>query len=228
MTAVTARANGGMVTAPHAVAAQCGARILAEGGNAIEAVLATAATLSVVYPHMTGLGGDSFWLIAEPGKDPLTIDGAGAAGSAVSAELYHRHGLAAVPWRGALAANTVAGALSAWSAASQLSATWGGRLPLSRIFAEAVALAEQGIAVTAGHADAALRFQAELDAVPGFRALHFSGATPPRVERAAAATGAGTYVRHAGARRPAQFLRRRSRRADRRGTRRRGRTAGRG
>ena len=55
-----------MVTAPHALAAQSGARILAEGGNAIEAALATAATLAAVYPHMTGLGGDAFWLIAEP------------------------------------------------------------------------------------------------------------------------------------------------------------------
>lgn len=44
-----------MVTAPHALAAESGARILADGGNAIEAALATAATLSVVYPHMTGL-----------------------------------------------------------------------------------------------------------------------------------------------------------------------------
>jgi len=66
-----------MVTAPHALAAQSGAQILAEGGNAIEAALATAATLAVVYPHMTGLGGDAFWLIAEPQRAPVTIDGAG-------------------------------------------------------------------------------------------------------------------------------------------------------
>ena len=84
----TVRSSGGMVTAPHALAAQCGARILGAGGNAIEAALGTAAMLTVVYPHMTGLGGDSFWLIAEPGRAPFTIDGAGRAGAAVNAALY--------------------------------------------------------------------------------------------------------------------------------------------
>ncbi len=168
-----------MVTAPHALAAQTGARILAEGGNAIEAALATAATLAVVYPHMTGLGGDSFWLIAEPGRAPLTIDGAGRAGARLSVSFYRERGLSEVPWRGALAANTVAGAVSAWAAAWAISRQWGGRLPLAGIFAEAMALAEQGTIVTGGHADAALRFLAALQPVPGFSALHLTGGAPP-------------------------------------------------
>src|SRR5216683_3112292 len=66
------------------------------------------------------------------------------------------------PQRGALAANTVAGAVSAWAAAWAISRQWGGRLPLAGIFAEAMALAEQGTIVTGGHADAALRFLAAL------------------------------------------------------------------
>src|SRR5260221_3378778 len=128
----TTRSSRGMVTAPHALAAQTGARILAEGGNAIEAALATAATLAVVYPHMTGLGGDSFWLVAEPGCPPRTIDGAGRAGSRVSAALYEERDLHAVPWRGPLAANTVAGTVSAWASAWEINAELQGRLPLSR------------------------------------------------------------------------------------------------
>jgi gamma-glutamyltranspeptidase len=94
MMPATRRASGGMVTAPHVLAAESGARILADGGTAIEAALATAATLAVVYPHMTGLGGDSFWLVAEPGCVPRTIDGAGRAGSRVSAiqSLYFEFG----------------------------------------------------------------------------------------------------------------------------------------
>ena len=103
----TARSKNGMVSAPHALAAQSGASILAEGGNAIEAALGVAATLCVVYPHMTGLGGDSFWLTAVPGSAPIAVDGAGRAGAAVNPELYHERGLAAIPWRGPLAANTV-------------------------------------------------------------------------------------------------------------------------
>jgi gamma-glutamyltranspeptidase len=179
----TVRSSAGMVTAPHALAAQCGARILAEGGNAIDAALATAAVLAVVYPHMTGLGGDSFWLIAEPGRAPVTIDGAGRAGASVSVTLYEKAGCSTVPWRGPLAANTVAGAVSAWAAAREIGQGWGDQLSLARVFAEAIALAERGTLVTQSHADALLRVRAELEPVSGFRALHL-------VEGAAPAAGA--------------------------------------
>jgi gamma-glutamyltranspeptidase len=176
---ITTRSLAGMVTAPHALAAQAGARVLAEGGNAIEATLATAATLCVVYPHMTGLGGDSFWLIAEPGAPPLTIDGAGRSGAAVTPGLYRDHGLSEIPWRGPLAANTVAGAVSAWQAACDISRRWGGRLPLTRIFEDAITLARQGTVVTQGHAEAASRFRASLEPVRGFTDLHFVRGAPP-------------------------------------------------
>jgi gamma-glutamyltranspeptidase len=179
MTMRTAQSNAGMVTAPHALAAQSGARILAEGGNAIEAALATAAVLSVVYPHMTGLGGDSFWLIAESGRTPLTIDGAGRAGAQVSTSLYRGLGLQEIPWRGPLAANTVAGAVSAWDAAWEISRQWGGRSALSQVFSDAITLAEHGMRVTAGHADAANRFRDALEPVSGFSALHFIAGAPP-------------------------------------------------
>jgi gamma-glutamyltranspeptidase/glutathione hydrolase len=169
-----------MVTAPHADAAAAGARILAEGGNAIEAALATAAVLTVVYPHMTGIGGDSFWLIAEPDEAPLTIDGSGRAGMRVDPSLYRRHDLQAVPWRGPLAANTVAGSVSAWGEAWDVSRSWQGRLSPARVLEQAVALARDGSVVTAGHAHALAAYRAELEPVAGFRALHFIGDTPPQ------------------------------------------------
>lgn len=168
-----------MVTAPHALAAQSGARILAEGGNAIEAALAAAAVLTVVYPHMTGLGGDSFWLIAEPGGSPVTIDGAGRAGAGVSIALYQGLALKEIPWRGPLSANTVAGAVSAWCSAWEVSRRWGGRLPLARIFEDATALAQRGTIVTASHAGALSRLRAELASMPGFSTMHFLDAAPP-------------------------------------------------
>lgn len=64
---------GGMVTAPHHLAAQAGAAVLREGGNAIEAMVTAAATIAVVYPRMSGIGGDGFRLISEPGKDPVAV-----------------------------------------------------------------------------------------------------------------------------------------------------------
>ena len=52
----------GVTTAPHRFAAQTGAEVLRDGGNAIEAMIAMAATIAVVYPHMNSIGGDGFWL----------------------------------------------------------------------------------------------------------------------------------------------------------------------
>ena len=64
----TMRSSRGAVSAPHHLAAQAGLRVLREGGNAIEAMVATAAAIAVVYPHMNALGGDNFWLINKSGR----------------------------------------------------------------------------------------------------------------------------------------------------------------
>ena len=56
----TVRGQGGIVTAPHYLAAQAGLDVLKDGGSAAQATIAVAATLAVVYPHMTGIGGDGF------------------------------------------------------------------------------------------------------------------------------------------------------------------------
>lgn len=50
----------GMAVAPHHLASQSAVAVLREGGSAIEAMVAAAATIAVVYPHMNGLGGDGF------------------------------------------------------------------------------------------------------------------------------------------------------------------------
>jgi len=174
-------ARRGMVTSPHHLASQAGLAVLRDGGTAIEAAIATAATLCVVYPHMTGLGGDAFWLISEPGKPPVSIDGSGAAGAKVDAELYRSRGLDAVPIRGPLAANTVAGALSSWQLALDVSAHWGGRLPLRRLFEDAIHAAAEGCAVTVHQAAATQSHLAELKGQPGFADLFLVRGKPPAV-----------------------------------------------
>src|SRR5690606_41742515 len=63
-----AMATGGMVASPHYFASLAGLRVLQEGGSAVDAAIAVNSTLGVVYPHMTGMGGDSFWLIHEIGR----------------------------------------------------------------------------------------------------------------------------------------------------------------
>src|SRR3954465_11511571 len=97
-------------------------------------MVAAAATIAVVYPHMNGIGGDGFWLIAEPGKPPVGIDACGAAAAAATPDLYPTHGHAVLPSRGPLAANTVAGTVSGWGAALEIAHTWSSRpLPLHRL-----------------------------------------------------------------------------------------------
>ncbi len=172
-------ARRGMVTSPHHLASQAGLAVLRDGGTAIEAAIAAAATLAVVYPHMTGLGGDAFWLISEPGKPPVSIDGSGAAGGKVDAELYRRAGLAAVPVRGPMAANTVAGAVSSWQLALDVSAHWGGRLPLGRLFEDAIHAAREGFAVGQHQAECTSRNLDVLKRQPGFADTFLVKRKPP-------------------------------------------------
>ena len=133
-----------MVVAPHHLAAQVGLDVLRDGGNAIEAMVAAASTIAVVYPHMNALGGDNFWLIDAGDGAPIGIDACGAAAARATVELYRDRGFAKIPSRGPLAANTVAGAVSGWDAALEVSARWGGRLPLSRLLEDAARIGSLG------------------------------------------------------------------------------------
>lgn len=175
----TVRAHRGMVTAPHHLASEAGLRVLRDGGNAIEATIAMAATLSVVYPHMTGIGGDGFWLVAAPGSRPVGIEACGRAARAATPERYLADGYQAIPTRGPLAANTVAATVSGWEAALALSAQRGGRLPLARLLEDAIHYATHGFPVTASQADLTSAKLHELEAVHGFAGTFLVGGKSP-------------------------------------------------
>ena len=73
-------APNGMVTSPHSLASAAGVDALRTGGSAIDAAIAASAVLSVVYPHMTGIGGDAFWLIHDGRSGEVKyINGGGRA-----------------------------------------------------------------------------------------------------------------------------------------------------
>lgn len=175
----TPMSRRGMVTAPHHLASQAGLSVLRDGGTAIEAAVATAAALAVVYPHMNAIGGDGFWLIAEPGQAPVAIDACGAAGAGVTLDLYRSHGLAAVPWRGPLAAITVAGTISGWQEALALSAGWQAPRPLERLLEEAIFHAEHGVPTPAGLTATLSRKGPELQTQFGFAEVFLPGGTVP-------------------------------------------------
>jgi oxamate amidohydrolase len=164
----TMRSYRGMVTAPHHLAARAGLRVLEEGGNAIEAMVAAAAVITVVYPHMNALGGDNFWLIHAPGKDVIGVDACGGAAAKADIQFYKHLGLKAIPSRGNLAALTVAGAVSGWETALRASADWCGTMPLERLLEDAIYYAEDGIAVTKTLAENTRLKLGEMDHAPGF------------------------------------------------------------
>ncbi|MGZ5845151.1 MAG: gamma-glutamyltransferase, partial [Xanthobacteraceae bacterium] len=96
----TAGHRRGVAAAPHHAAAAAGRAVLAEGGNAIEAVVAMAATIAAVYPHMNHIGGDGFWLVRERSGGVRALMAAGRAGARASRELYAGHDV--IPARGPL------------------------------------------------------------------------------------------------------------------------------
>lgn len=176
-----ARASRGMAVAPHALAAQSALAVLREGGNAVEAMIAAAATIATVYPHMNSLGGDGFWLIARPGESPRALEACGAAATAASIDAYRARGLETIPFRGPLAANTMAGTVSGWQAAW----TWsrealGGRLPVSRLLDDAIIHARDGIPVTEGQATSVASRQHELAPIEGYARLFMPDGVVPQ------------------------------------------------
>ena len=80
--------NGGMVTAEHPLAAEAGARILASGGNAVDAAVAAAFAMGVVEPTTSGLGGVAWCVIRQPNGTITTIDGGGAAPVRATPDLF--------------------------------------------------------------------------------------------------------------------------------------------
>jgi gamma-glutamyltranspeptidase/glutathione hydrolase len=173
-------ATRGMVVAPHALAAQSGLAVLRDGGNAIEAMVAAAASIAMVYPHMNSIGGDAFWLVLPPAGAPFAIEACGPAAQAASIDWYRARGQDAIPSRGAAAANTMAGTIGGWAAALQQSAgRFAGRLPLSRLLADAIAYGRDGFAVTPSQAAITAAKLPELQHQPGFdQAFLTEGAAP--------------------------------------------------
>jgi len=156
------------VAAPHRLAAETGRAILGEGGNALEAMVAMAATVAVVYPHMNGVGGDGFWIVSEPGGRVRAIEACGPAGALATIERYRSRGYEAIPPRGPDAALTVAGAIGGWQLALDYARSLGGRLPLTALLFDAVRLAREGYPVSQSEARYAPKEIEALRAAPGF------------------------------------------------------------
>ena len=175
----TKRSYNGMVVAPHHLAAEAGLSVLKEGGNAIEAMIAAASTIAVVYPHMNGLGGDSFWLIGRAGAQPVGIRACGRAAQGVSRQWYKERGLTAIPGRGPQSAITVFGTVDGWHKAFDMSRMQhDGKLPLQRLLEEAKHYAQHGVPVSRTLHNNAVKKLDELRDVPGFAETYLLNGAP--------------------------------------------------
>ena len=139
-------APNGVVTSPHSLASSAGIDVLRAGGSAVDAAIATTAALAVLYPHMTGIGGDAFWLIHDAKtREVRYLNGGGRAAASASVEWFRSRGHSEIPFRGVLPATlTTPGSVSSWIEAHAAY----GRLPLRRCLETAIGYARDGFPVT--------------------------------------------------------------------------------
>lgn len=144
------RADRGMVASSHYLASGAGLAVLRSGGSAVDAAIAVNALLCVAYPHMAGLGGDGFWLVAEKDGGVRALNASGPAAAAATRDYYAERGhTEEVPARGPLAALTVPGAVDGWRLAHERY----GRLPWPRLFDDAIHYARNGVPVARSLSD---------------------------------------------------------------------------
>lgn len=160
------------LASPHPLATAAGIAVAERGGNAVDAAVAAAMSLAVVYPHMCSAGGDVIALVASPDGRVECVNASGAAGVRSNAEgLRREHEV--MPSSGPHTV-TVPGAVSAWGVLSERA----GRLSLGELLQPAIAQARDGVPIAPG-VHRALRERADLLCLdPGMREVFFCGGAP--------------------------------------------------
>ena len=161
----------GAVAANHPLAAQAGLLALRAGGNAVDAAVATAMTLAVVEPMMSGLGGDGFYHVYDQSAGRAVVfNGTGPAPAAATPERY----AGGIPRTGPLSVS-VPGIVAALGAMHRSF----GRLPWRDLFAEAITFARNGFGATRAYSHFAEECRATLMADPRAAATFLTGGKPP-------------------------------------------------
>ncbi|MBV9262415.1 MAG: gamma-glutamyltransferase, partial [Pseudolabrys sp.] len=163
----------GMAATSHPLATLAALDVLRGGGNAADAAVTACAVLCVVEPHMTGIGGDCFAMLAKPGQPAWGYNGSGRAAAAASTEKLLAQGIKEIGT--SIHAVTVPGTVDAWGAVLDAHGTFG----LDRALAPAIRYAEGGFPVASRVAYDWSRFVPRLKADSG-AAKHylFNGAAP--------------------------------------------------
>ena len=170
--------TNGMVATSHVLASNAGEDALRKGGSAVDAVIAANAVLCVVYPHMAGLGGDSFMLIHDPNKGGVqALNASGPSGKAATRDYYRERGHSSeIPARGALAAVTVPGAVDGWREAHERY----GKLDWADLFTDAIRYAREGFPVSRSLTDWTITDLPILSQFPHSASSFLPGGKAPR------------------------------------------------
>ena len=173
------------IATPHTLATDAGAEAFERGGNAIDAALAAATTLAVVYPHMCGVGGDLFALVQRDDGAVTAVNSSGRAPAAADADLVRGlTGGHVMPARSPYAV-TVPGAIAGWRALHDQGGAleWRTAFDRARSYARDGAPVAPGLAVTArGRADARVRPRHRVSVLP--RWIRARRGRDPRAARA--------------------------------------------
>ncbi len=133
----------GVVSAENPLAAQAGATVLAHGGNAVDAAVATNAVMGVLEPMMNGIGGDLFAIVYDAKSGKLYgLNASGWAPAGLSIEFLKSKDIAKMPQEG-IQSVTVPGAVDGWS---KLLARFGTK-KFSEVLAPAIYYAREGFPV---------------------------------------------------------------------------------
>ncbi|MEK3883166.1 gamma-glutamyltransferase [Paenibacillus sp. PL2-23] len=163
-----------MVVSPHVLASAAGARILERGGNAFDAAVAISACLAVVYPHMTSMGGDSFWLTYHQGEGAVRgYNASGRSGYAAGLQAYAD--VNEIPRRGIRSIVTVPGMVDGWHAVHSRY----GKLGWGELLAPAIHYAQHGFAMTRDQFSNASQHAGVLGAMAETAAIYLPGGKPP-------------------------------------------------
>jgi gamma-glutamyltranspeptidase / glutathione hydrolase len=152
------------------LAAQAGLRMLADGGNAVDAAIATAIALTVVEPVSNGIGSDAFAIVWD-GRQLHGLNASGRSPAAWTPEYFGGNGVPAFGWNSV----TVPGAVSAWV---ELHAKFG-KLPFERLFEPAIFYGRNGFLVSPTIAQQWAAQVPLFESQPGFAEAFMPGGRAP-------------------------------------------------
>lgn len=167
-----------VVSTSHPLAAQAGLKMLASGGNAVDAAIAAAAAMTIVEPVSNGLGSDAFCILWD-GKELHGLNASGRAPASWTADYFKAKysASAANPPKRGMDSVTVPGAVSSWVALSERF----GKLPFADLMQPAIEIAERGYLVSPVVQDKWAAATPELAGLPGFADAFLPWGRAPKI-----------------------------------------------